>query len=65
MKETIQVYLDAYNAKDIPAMLALLDEQVIFENVSNASGVNRTTSKQEFEQLARQSAAYFSEREHL
>lgn len=65
MRETIQAYLDAYNAKDIPAMLALLDDQIIFENVSNSSGITRTTSVQEFEQIARQSAAYFAERKQV
>lgn len=65
MKETIQAYLDAYNAKDVPAMLALLDDQLVFENVSNTSGITQTTSKQEFEQIARQSVAYFTERKQV
>lgn len=65
MKEAIQLYIDAYNAKDIPKMLDLLDDQIIFENVSNSTGVIKTTSKDEFRQLAFQSAAYFSERKQL
>ena len=46
-------------------MLALLDDQIIFENVSNSSGVTRTTTKQEFETVARQSVNYFLERRQV
>ncbi|OZI07299.1 hypothetical protein BWI93_14770 [Siphonobacter sp. BAB-5385] len=62
MEEIIQAYLTAYNAKDVPAMLALLDEAIFFENVSNASGITATQSKSEFETLALQSLHFFSER---
>ncbi|WP_420154338.1 nuclear transport factor 2 family protein [Siphonobacter sp.] len=62
MEEIIQAYLTAYNGKDVPAMLALLDEAVFFENVSNASGITTTRSKSEFETLALQSLNFFSER---
>lgn len=62
MEEIIQAYLTAYNAKDVPAMLALLDEAIFFENVSNASGITTTQSKSEFETLALQSLHFFSER---
>ena len=62
MEEIIQAYFTAYNAKDVPAMLALLDEGVFFENVSNASGITTTQSKSEFETLALQSLNFFSER---
>jgi ketosteroid isomerase-like protein len=65
MEDLIRAYVDAYNAKDIPAMLALVDDHIIFENVSNTSGVTKTTSKQAFEQLARQSLPYFSERKQI
>lgn len=61
-EELIQAYIEAYNIKDIPGMLSLLDDQIIFENVSNASGVTKTTSKQAFEKLAVQSLHYFSAR---
>lgn len=46
-------------------MLALLDDHVVFENVSNASGIITTTTKQEFEALARQSVSYFTERKQV
>ena len=65
MEEAIQAYIAAYNAKDVPAMLALLDDHVVFENVSNASGTTRTVTKQAFEGLARQSLGYFTERRQV
>ncbi len=65
MEETIQAYINAYNAKDIPALLALLDDQIFFENISNSSGITQTTSRQAFEQLALQSADYVAERKQV
>ncbi len=65
MEQAIQAYLDAYNAKDIPAMLALLDDQIVFENISSSSGVTQTNTKLEFEQLALQSVEYFTERKQV
>ena len=65
MEEAIQAYIEAYNAKDIPQMLALVDDQLIFENISNTSGSTRTTSRDEFQQLALQSVNYFSERKQV
>ena len=65
MEEAIYAYLEAYNAKNVPAMLRLLHEQVVFENVSNASGITTTTTRQEFEQLATQSLLFFTERRQL
>ncbi|GAB3256952.1 hypothetical protein GCM10027347_19090 [Larkinella harenae] len=65
MEEAILQYIEAYNAKDIPAMLHLLDEAVRFENVSNSSGILQTNTRQEFEQLAHQSLHFFSERRQL
>ena len=46
-------------------MLDLLDDQIIFENVSNTACITRTTSKDEFQALAYQSVDYFSERKQL
>lgn len=65
IKQTIDAYVEAYNAKNVPAMLAMLDENIIFENVSNTAGIVRTTTKQEFETLAIQSLAYFAERRQI
>lgn len=65
MEEAIRAYIDAYNAKDVPAMLALLADDIVFENVSNTSGTTSTASKQEFEALAQQSVGFFTERRQL
>ncbi len=62
MSELIKAYIESYNAKDVPGMLALLDDKVVFENISSHSGLTRTQSKKEFEHLAVQSLAYFTER---
>ncbi|MDR6197426.1 steroid delta-isomerase-like uncharacterized protein [Siphonobacter sp. BAB-5404] len=61
-KELIEKYIEAYNSKNVPGMIALLEDDVLFENVSNASEGITTHTKVEFERLAVQSLAYFSER---
>lgn len=62
METLIKQYIAAYNAKDVPAMLALLHEVIVFENVSNTSGSTVTSGKAEFETLARQSLGLFQRR---
>lgn len=41
MSELIKAYIEAYNARDVPGMLALLDDKVVFENISSHSGLTR------------------------
>lgn len=65
MEILIQAYIEAYNAKDVTAMLALLDEHIVFENVSNSSGVTETRTRQAFAELAAQSLGYFTERRQI
>lgn len=55
-------YIDAYNRRDVDAMLATVTEDVIFENVSNASPGIRATGRAELEALARQNVGLFSSR---
>ena len=62
METLIRQYLAAYNAKDVPGMLALLHDVIVFENVSNSTGITATSGKAEFEALARQSLTIFSNR---
>lgn len=62
MDELIKNYLAAYNAMNVPAMLALLHEVIVFEHVSNSSGTIVTSGKAEFESLARQSLTLFTAR---
>ena len=59
METLIRQYIAAYNAKDVLKMLALLHDLIVFENVSNTSGVTVTSGKAEFEALARQSVTIF------
>ena len=65
MGELIQAYIEAYNTKNISGMLDLLDDQIVFENVSTTSGITNTTSKNEFQELALQSVNYFTERKQI
>ncbi|KAA6438716.1 nuclear transport factor 2 family protein [Dyadobacter flavalbus] len=65
MEKAIRDYLQAYNDKNVPAMLEVLDEKIVFENISNSTGIVITTTIQEFEQLATQSLDYFTERRQL
>lgn len=65
LEQAIHAYVEAYNARNVPAMLAALDDNIVFENVSNTAGVVRTTTKREFELLALQSLPYFAERKQI
>ncbi len=62
MEATIKQYIAAYNAMDVPAMLALLHEVIVFENVSNSAGITVTSGKTEFGRLANQSLGLFHRR---
>ncbi|TMP26020.1 hypothetical protein CWB99_19885 [Pseudoalteromonas rubra] len=61
--DLIEAYIHAYNTFDISAMLALLDDQVVFENEANGEITTRTQGKAAFEQLAVKSAALFETRQ--
>jgi steroid delta-isomerase-like uncharacterized protein len=60
--DIIRSYLDAYNARDVPAMLALMTDDVRFENATNQGGSLVIEGKAALAELAEQSAAAFSER---
>lgn len=61
--ELIQRYLTAYNRFDVDGMLDLLSPAVVFENFSAGELTASTRGLDQFAELARQSAAMFSERE--
>jgi ketosteroid isomerase-like protein len=66
-EQLIRQYIAAYNAKDVPGMMALLHEVIVFENVSTGTpdrtqGITATSGKAEFEALARQSLNVFNSR---
>ena len=62
MEALIKQYIAAYNAMNLPAMLTLLHDVIVFENVSNSSGTSTTSGKTEFERLANQSLGLFQRR---
>ncbi|CAM3997358.1 hypothetical protein VA7868_01114 [Vibrio aerogenes CECT 7868] len=59
----IESYIDYYNAFNIPGMLSLLDELIVFENESNGVINTHTEGRAAFEELAQESAKFFSARE--
>lgn len=62
IRSLVDRYIDAYNRKDIEAMLAAVHPQVEFKNVS-AGVVNASTKGvEELRSLAQQSLSLFSER---
>jgi ketosteroid isomerase-like protein len=58
----VERYLAAYAALDVDAMLSTVTEDVVFENLSNASPPLKTEGKAQLEALARQSVTLFSAR---
>lgn len=47
---------------DVPGMLALLHDVIVFEHVSNTSGTTTTSGKADFEAIARLSVTMFRRR---
>lgn len=62
MENLIKQYIAAYNRMDVPGMVALLHDVIVFENVSNANGITVTSGKSDFETLAHQSLGVFRSR---
>lgn len=52
----IQHYLDAYNRKDVAALVACVADAVVFENVSNAGPGMKIQGRAAFAELALQAA---------
>jgi ketosteroid isomerase-like protein len=61
-RELVERYLGYYNAKDVEGMLDLFAADVVFESVSNTTGVIRTVGKEELRRLALMSVEYFEQR---
>ena len=62
MENLIRQYIAAYNRMDVPGMIALLHDVIVFENVSNSNGITVTSGKSDFEKLARQTLGVFKSR---
>lgn len=63
LPDLIERYLVAYNAFDVESMLALLSQDVVFENFLGDQLTASTKGADQFRELAQQSATMFSERE--
>lgn len=60
--EIVSAYIAAYNAFDIDGMIALLDKDVTFRNISAGNVTHECVGIEAFRSLAEQGAAAFSER---
>lgn len=58
----IQSYLEAYNRKDVAALVACVADDVVFENVSNAGQSMKIEGRAAFAELAGQAAMMFTTR---
>ena len=58
----IQRYLDAYNRKDVAALVACVADHVVFENVSNSGQSIKIEGRTAFAELAEQAATMFTTR---
>jgi ketosteroid isomerase-like protein len=61
-RSLIERYLAAYNAFDVPGMLALLQPDVTFENVSGGQVTAAANGRAEFAALAEHAATLFTSR---
>ena len=62
-RDLIDRYIAAYNRFDVDGMLALLTDDVHFENVASGQVTVSTSGIAEFRALAQHGASLFSERE--
>jgi hypothetical protein len=62
-RDLIARFVAAYNRFDVDAMLALLTDDVRFENVSSGQITASASGAAEFRALAERASALFSERE--
>lgn len=58
----IQSYIDAYNRKDVAALVACVGNDVVFENVSNSGQSMKIEGRAAFAELAEQAATMFTAR---
>ena len=61
-RSLIERYIAAYNAFDVPGMLALLDRDVVFENIDAGAVTASARGIDEFRQLAERAATLFTSR---
>lgn len=64
-RKIIENYVDAYNHFDVDRMLADIDEEARFENISAGEVTLTTEGKDALREQAREAAEVFSEREQV
>ncbi|GET23144.1 nuclear transport factor 2 family protein [Prolixibacter denitrificans] len=64
-RKIIENYVDAYNHFDVDRMLADIDEEARFENISEGEVTLTTEGKAALREQAREAAEVFSEREQV
>ena len=62
LPEVISRYITAYNNLDVKEMLDCLTDDVEFQNISSGKMDTHTTSKEDFENLAKMGVTAFSSR---
>jgi ketosteroid isomerase-like protein len=62
VRALIERYIAAYNAFDVPGMLALLDDDVVFENIAAGEVTAAARGIGEFRALAEHAATLFTMR---
>lgn len=63
IQRIIENYIKAYNSFDVDVMLANMDDQVIFKNLTNGETTLTTAGINDFRRQAVQAKALFKERE--
>lgn len=61
-KRIIESYIDSYNNFDINGMVENLDQNIVFENISNGNVDLRTEGINEFKEQAKSAQQYFKQR---
>ncbi|MEM9723761.1 MAG: nuclear transport factor 2 family protein, partial [Bacteroidota bacterium] len=61
-QELIEFYIHAYNHFDVEGMIRMLDDQVVFENISNGEITLQTVGINAFQEQAESAKSYFSKR---
>ncbi|MEM9723500.1 MAG: nuclear transport factor 2 family protein, partial [Bacteroidota bacterium] len=62
-QELIESYIHAYNHFDVEGMIRMLDDQVVFENISNGEVTLQTVGINAFQEQAESAKSYFSKRQ--
>lgn len=62
LPKPLEAFIEAYNAMDVPAMMACLHQEAVFENISNYHASMHWQGIEAIQNLAEASAAAFASR---